>query len=411
MVNSQKKGVLFMNTIHRIPFKDLKRSGLFVDTIYEGGNDKNIGDEVLSKLLHVGNSGGFRKCMRAIDGRKTKDVAYVCIYTTGEELEWRDELDRTLGRFTYWGDNRKVGNPLTKTKLGGNEFLQEIYSNLALGLRKYIAPVFVFQKYFGRDVMFCGLAVPGDRRMNPQDSLVSVWAQNSDGRYQNYKAIFTILDVSYINQRWLDDLENGTGYESQYAPKVWRNWIDKGNYTPLITEKNPILYRKANEQIPAPESLEYSILEQIITFFDDPYLFEQFACKLVQIMDSNIISIEQTKQARDGGRDAVGKYRVGLASGSIEIEFALEAKRYNTNNSVGVKETSRLISRIKHRQFGIFVTTSFIGEQAYKEIIEDQQPIVIIAGKDIVDILISAGINSTDILNDWLDTNFSSLSL
>ena len=397
-----------MSTVNRVPFKSLKGSGLFVDTVYEGGNNKNISSEVLSKLLHVGNSGGFRKCMKVVDGKKTKDAAYVCIYTTGEELEWRDELDRTLGRFTYWGDNRKAGNPLTKTKFGGNEFLQNIYSNLALGLRKRIAPVFVFQKYCGRDVMFCGLAVPGDRRMNPQDALVSVWAQNNDGRYQNYKAIFTVLDVPNIDQRWLNDLENGMGYESQYAPKVWKKWVDNGSYTPLITEKNPILYRKANEQIPAPESLECFMLKQIIAYFDDPYTFELFACKLVQIMDSNIINIEQTRRTRDGGRDAVGKYRVGLPTGGIEIEFALEAKRYNLNNSVGVKETARLISRIKHSQFGIFVTTSFIGDQAYKEIIEDQQPIVVIAGKDIVDILISAGINSSEILRDWLDANFSS---
>lgn len=61
-----------MNTIHRIPFKDLKESALFVDAVYEGGNDKNISSEVLSKLLHVGNSGGFRKCMKVIDGKKQR---------------------------------------------------------------------------------------------------------------------------------------------------------------------------------------------------------------------------------------------------------------------------------------------------------------------------------------------------
>lgn len=121
-----------MNKINRIPFKDLKGSGLFVDTVYEGGSGKNISSEVLSKLLHVRNSGGFRKCMKVVDGKKSKEVAYVCIYTTGEELEWMDKLDRTLGRFVYWGDNRKAGNQLTQTKSGGNEFLEEIYSKLAL---------------------------------------------------------------------------------------------------------------------------------------------------------------------------------------------------------------------------------------------------------------------------------------
>ena len=102
----------------------------------------------------------------------------------------------------------------------------------------------------------------------------------------------------------------------------------------------------------------------------------------------------------------MGKYRIGLSTSGIEIEFALEAKRFGIQNAVGVKETSRLISRLKHRQFGIFVTSSFIGDQAYKEMIEDQQPIVVIAGKDITKILISAGINSLERLNAWLDKNF-----
>lgn len=379
---------------------------MIVDAVYRGGTEKNIRGEVLSKLLHVGNSGGFRKCMKVVGGKKTKDVAYVCIYTTGEELEWKDELDRTLGRFTYWGDNRKAGNPITKTKFGGNEFLEKIYYELECGIRGQIAPVFVFQKYSGWDVMFCGLAVPGDRRINPQDALISVWAQNDEGRYQNYRAIFTLLDVASINRHWLNDLENGLGYESKYAPEVWKEWVSKGKYTPLITEKNPNLYRREKDQLPDDNSVEYLMLERIIEYFEDSYIFEQFACKIVQIMDSNIVSIEQTRRTRDGGRDAVGKYRVGPSVGGIEIEFALEAKCYNLNNSVGVKETSRLISRIKYRQFGIFVTTSFIGNQAYKEIIEDQQPIVVITGKDIINILISAGINSIDLLNTWLSTNF-----
>lgn len=39
-----------MSTVNRVPFKDLKGFGFFVDTVYEGGNDKNIGSEVLSLL-------------------------------------------------------------------------------------------------------------------------------------------------------------------------------------------------------------------------------------------------------------------------------------------------------------------------------------------------------------------------
>ena len=148
------------------------------------------------------------------------------------------------------------------------------------------------------------------------------------------------------------------------------------------------------------------MLQAIIDYFPDPYDFEECACKIAQIMDSNIIQISTTRRTRDGGRDANGKYRVGNPSNGIELEFALEAKRYDVNNSVGVKETSRLISRIKHRQFGVFVTTSYVADQAYKEIIEDEHPIVIISGRDIVDILLSAGVGSVEHLKDWLKANF-----
>lgn len=69
-----------MMTLNKIPFKEVNGAGLFVDTVYEGGSDKNISSEVISKLLHVGNSGGFRKCMKVEGGKKTKAAAYVCIY-------------------------------------------------------------------------------------------------------------------------------------------------------------------------------------------------------------------------------------------------------------------------------------------------------------------------------------------
>lgn len=395
-----------MNTPKTIPFNKLEEANLYVDAVYEGGPSSDLSSEALSKIAHVGNTGGFRKCRKMIGGKKINDVAYVCIYTTGEELEWRDELDRTLGRFVYWGDNRRPGNPIDKTSLRGNKLLQKMFSFQALELRKRIPPVFIFQKYCGRDLMFAGLAVPGDQRSNTQEALTAVWAQTKEGRYQNYRAVFTILDVSEIDRRWLGDLECGDGYDSQFAPSVWKAWVDRCEYRPLITEKNPIQYRTKNEQLPAPESTEAKMLQTIIDYFPDPYKFESCACKIVQIMDRNIISVMPTRGVRDGGMDGVGKYRVGSISNGVELEFLLEAKRYSINHSVGVKETSRLISRIKNRQFGIFVTTSFVANQAYKEIIEDNQPIVIISGKDIVDILMNAGINNIPLLKEWLSANF-----
>jgi hypothetical protein len=80
----------------------------------------------------------------------------------------------------------------------------------------------------------------------------------------------------------------------------------------------------------------------------------------------------------------------------------MEAKCYNpATSSVGVKETSRLISRLRHRQFGVFITTSYINTQAYKEIKEDEHPVIIIAARDIVDTL-RKEFPDTSQLKKWL---------
>lgn len=48
--------------LNKIPFEKLGSTNLFVDAVYEAGEEKNLKSEVLSKLTHVGNAGGFRKC-------------------------------------------------------------------------------------------------------------------------------------------------------------------------------------------------------------------------------------------------------------------------------------------------------------------------------------------------------------
>ena len=71
---------------------------------------------------------------------------------------------------------------------------------------------------------------------------------------------------------------------------------------------------------------------------------------------------------------------------------------------MGVKEVSRLISRIKHREFGVFVTTSYISKQAYEEIRNDGHPIIVISGLDIANILFRKGVNSKESCVQWLAT-------
>jgi hypothetical protein len=71
-----------------------------------------------------------------------------------------------------------------------------------------------------------------------------------------------------------------------------------------------------------------------------------------------------------------------------------------------VKELARLISRLRHRQFGILVTTSFLGHQAYQELRSDRHPVVVIAGADIAAILVKAGLGTPEAVGEWLIAEF-----
>ena len=141
-------------------------------------------------------------------------------------------------------------------------------------------------------------------------------------------------------------------------------------------------------------------------FFDEPHKFEACAAEIVRWALGNVVSIDITRPSRDGGKDAVGKFQIGSGASSILVGFAVEAKCYSESHSVGVKETSRLISRLRHRQFGILVTTSWVSGQAYKEIKEDGHPIMIMSGLDIIRTLKANGLGDIVVLSGWLNQHW-----
>lgn len=118
-------------------------------------------------------------------------------------------------------------------------------------------------------------------------------------------------------------------------------------------------------------------------------LFEACAARLWQLIAAAVSEVEITRPTRDEGRDAVGTCSIGPDADQVKVDFALEAKCYNPSDTrgVGVKETAPLISRLLHRQFGVLVTTAFVGETAYKEIRQDGHPVVIVSAVDIVTVL------------------------
>lgn len=178
--------------------------------------------------------------------------------------------------------------------------------------------------------------------------------------------------------------------------------MSDGNYKALKAERI-IQYRTKEEQLPKTDE-DLKLINTIHDYFkDNAFGFEKCAAEIVKLMDNSFISYELTRHYVDGGRDAIGKYAIGQNKNIMYVDYALEAKCYSLNNAIGVKEISRLISRIRQRQFGVFVTTSYVHHQAYKEITEDGHPIIILSAKDIVDILKKNGFDNVNAIKKWLD--------
>lgn len=390
---------------------------LYIDAIYKSdSNRKNFSAEVLSKLLGVKNQGGFRYL------GKTEAPNLVILFTSGEDIYWRDELDSSLGVLLYYGDNKTPGTDLHKTKLHGNEILRYIFelsSSSDIDKRKKIPPILVFKKTTGRNVKFLGLAVPGIKGKPNKDWLTAVWGCNKNGdRFQNYKAYFTILNTSTgseyqngfgINLAWINDIEVGEAYNSIHAPIEWKKYILKENYSVLVSKKEKFVKTK-EEQLPDDcnkmKMLNY--LQQYFYSKDRGYSFEKFAADLTQYMDDSVVDINVTRPYKDGGLDAEGRYRIFKnEENTVYVEFYLQAKCYAPANGVVVSDTARLISRIKNRQFGIMFTTSYIAKQAYEEILKDGHPIVIINGKNIIEYIFNElEIRTISELAKWLTNNY-----
>lgn len=359
-----------------------------------------------SQRKGINNSAGFRVVSRRdknTTGRSKNldDLAFIVLVTTLNEPEWPDSIDLETGTVVYYGDNRKPGTKTNKTALNGNKYLEQVFELLSVKARENIPPFLLFEntQINGKSVMrFRGLLAPGVTGLGPSDDLVAVWRISNGKRFTNYKAHFTTLLAKTISRNWLIDLT--TGMEpagSPYCPKVWNKWVKTGVYDALVATapRNP---RPKAEQLPGG-SIEKEILQVLFEQLSDRE-FEYAAAELVHLMDPRFVELEVTRESRDGGRDVIGHYRIGHSDHRLEMSVVVEAKKWN-RGAVGVKPMSRLISRLKHRDLGVFVTTSYFETQVQRELIEDSHPVLLLSGGDIARLLVSHGLTGAGLI-EWI---------
>ena len=380
---------------------DLSNTDLVVDEVYGGSRKGNASDDPLPKLVGVDNQAGFRHLGKRPN---IETLKLIVLKSSFKEPDWPDSLDTETGIFTYYGDRRSPGE-LHKTPRQGNMILANLFQVAHDSeVINHFPPILVFGNTGTyRDVRFLGLVVPGGKNLNQDEDLVAFWRAtgNNNIRFQNYRAKFTVLDIPVISREWITDVQNGINVNSPFVPKVWLDWVNNRKYSPLCSP-HVLEIRKKDQQLPEDKT-GIKIIKLIYEKYkSNPYEFEKCAVEIAKLMMPSIISADLTRPWRDGGRDATGLYSIGEGPSAIDVEFALEAKCFKLDSGVKVKHTTRLISRLRHRQFGILVTTSYVADQAYKEIKEDDHPVVIVCAKDIINVLKNSYGSLTNIRN-WLN--------
>ncbi len=348
----------------------------------------------------INNTSGFKP--KSMTGRSTNitDCGFCLLVTNFGETEWPDSLDSETGLFTYYGDNRKPGKPINQTTIGGNRLLESVFERLHDGQREAICPFLCFENYPGVDgtyMRFLGLAVPGGEGLSMLEDLVAVWRRSGKERFQNYRAVFTILREEAVQRSWLEEIVSGVPpAQAKGCPTAFAKWVETGKYEPLTTPPVRVPRSKA-EQLPE-SAREQKVLDAVRDL--DDRQFEYFTKSLLRLMDPRFFDLEVTRRVKDEGRDVFGKYRVGHDKHWVSLDICAEAKHWK--GAVGVKEVMRLISRIKHRDFGVLVTTSHVDPGVQKELIKDGHPIVLVSGGDIARILIANELEG-EALDRWLE--------
>ena len=389
---------------------------LHVEQLYKNTNNWKRADDEFNRLFRFNDGSGSSKGINNVAGFRPKnknsskstdivDCAFCVLVTNLGEAEWPDHLDKETGLFRYYGDNRVPGKAIDATPVGGNRLLQSIYGKLHTGRLKEVSPLLCFETVKGGSgtyMRFLGLACPGAQGMSAEDDLVGVWRIKDGKRFQNYRATLSILREAEVARSWLEDLVDGISpTESSHCPVTWRLWATSGRYRMLECEPQ-LQPRKKTDQLPS-NAREQRTLEAIYEGLTARE-FEFAAVDFVQLLSRAFTDLSVTQASRDGGRDVIGKYRIGHARHRVSLDVFVEAKKWKPGSAVGVRPMMRLISRLKHRDVGVFVTTSHFDPQVQQELIDDKHPVLLVSGVDVSRLLIDNDMDEPKKLAAWLQS-------
>jgi hypothetical protein len=198
-------------------------------------------------------------------------------------------------------------------------------------------------------------------------------------------------EVDGVDLRWIDDRRNPelTAQETlRHAPPTWNRWVKQGRVAIPGIRRRVLAsaVRTTKEQQPDPGSLEAATLETLYRFYDDrKHAFELLASRVAaEVLRESGARYKEgwlSRSSGDGGVDFVGRIDMGSVSASTPVVVLGQAKCILPTSSISPEQVARVVARLRRGWIGVYVTTGSFSRQAQVEIIDDQYPLVLIAGR------------------------------
>nr|WP_241728629.1 restriction endonuclease [Nocardioides zeae] len=316
-----------------------------------------------------------------------------------ESNPWHDEFDLDHGHVRYFGDHKPstVGLP-GATK--GNRLLLEaarLHAGTTRQERLLAPPLLLFRSTTvyrgGRAIVkghveFCGAAIierlehvvqrdpeTGKSFPNIALDLAVVAGREIDG-----------IDMRWIDDRRDPDLDSETAL--RYAPDSWVRWVKEGRVAIPGVRRRVLAssVKAAKDQQPVPGTPDADVLSTLYTFYDGrKHAFEllasQVAAEVLRESGARYKEGWLSRSSGDGGVDFIGRIDMGSLSASTPVVVLGQAKCIQPTSSVSPEQVARVVARLRRGWIGVYVTTGSFSKQAQIEIIDDQYPVVLIAGK------------------------------
>lgn len=311
---------------------------------------------------------------------------------------WHDEFDLDHGHVRYFGDHKAETIGLPGSTKGNRRLLEaaQLHRGTTREERLLAPPLLLFRAFTvyrdGRAVVkghveFCGAAV-----IERVEHIVQ--RDPSTGRaFPNISLDLAVVSggpIDGIDCRWLDDRRNpglATELTTRYAPPAWRRWVQQGKVAIPGIRRRVLAsaVRTPKEQQPEPGSSDADLLRDLYRFYDGrKHVFELLASRVAaEVLRESGARYKEgwlSRSSGDGGVDFIGRIDMGSLNASTPMVVLGQAKCITPTASVSPEQVARVVARLRRGWIGVYVTTGSFSRQAQVEIIDDQYPVVLIAG-------------------------------